>query len=127
MADTRDLNSLAERRAGSSPAWSTMGYYTDIRVIEAKNRTKNEVIHAVNDFVARQKEMSNYHPINTEPYKWYERTEHLALFTREQPTVHFVLVGIGENSGDEWIMFVGEGLVMQHPLNTLKIEYPEWW
>lgn len=105
-----------------------MGYYTEIRVIEAKNRDKREVIHSLNDFIGRLKaDYENYHPINTEPYKWYERKDHLALFTQEQPTVHFILVGIGENSGDEWVTFVGEGHVIQLPLNSLRFEYPDWW
>ena len=41
-----------------------------------------------------------------EPYKWYEHEEDMCELSKEYPNLFFLLYGNGEESDDEWRMYV---------------------
>jgi|WetSurMetagenome_2_1015567.scaffolds.fasta_scaffold767129_1 hypothetical protein len=90
-----------------------MGYYTSYKL----------TLHEPSSFVGREEELIGAfrkicdgaefglteHGNTAESIKWYDHEDDLCKFSRMYPEVVFKLSGEGEESGDQWVLYVKNG------------------
>src|ERR1035437_2957137 len=88
-----------------------MGYYTSyiLSIIEGDENLIEEF--------RKESEGSNYaidkYGDTNESCKWYDSTKDIIEFSLKHPKTLFLLEGAGEDTGDEWKLYVQEGPTQQ--------------
>ena len=104
-----------------------MGYYTRYKL----------TLHEPSSFVGREEELIagfrkacdgaefalTEHGNSYEATKWYSHDEDLRKFSRMYPDVVFKLTGEGEESGDQWCLYVKNG---RSQMCQAKITYDDY-
>lgn len=84
-----------------------MGYYTQytLSILEGEDEMINEF--------RKECEGANYaldeEGCSNDSCKWYDSDKDLIAFSKKHPKVLFLLEGVGEESGDEWKLYVQDG------------------
>jgi hypothetical protein len=101
-----------------------MGYYTQFQIETVHRSVKDYVQHAIEMFPDNGEwyGLPGVLKGNDERMKWYDWAEDMKKFSAAHPFEAFILIGEGEESGDNWRALFKNGQMVQA---RASIHYPE--